>query len=85
VASSFYALKKELVDSGKMTYKQFHDTIMQQNSLPVDMIRAIMTNQKLTRDHKGELEVLCAVANQILNQKCARSLRIDRVFCQFGS
>ena len=48
----FYALKKELVDSGKMTYKQFHDTIMQQNSLPVDLIRALMTNQKLSRDYK---------------------------------
>ncbi|MBO0949764.1 DUF885 family protein [Fibrella forsythiae] len=48
----FYALKKELVDSGKMTYKQFHDTIMQENAMPVDMVRAILTNQKLTRDYK---------------------------------
>lgn len=48
----FYALKKELVDSGKMTYKQFHDAIMQENSMPVDMLRAIMTNQKLSRDYK---------------------------------
>nr|WP_234737086.1 DUF885 family protein [Tellurirhabdus bombi] len=49
----FYSLKKELVDSGKMTYKQFHDSIMQQNSLPVEMIRAVMTNQKLKRDYKA--------------------------------
>lgn len=48
----FYALKKELVDSGKMTYKQFHDAIMQENAMPVDMVRAILTNQKLTRDYK---------------------------------
>ncbi|MEZ0542635.1 DUF885 family protein [Fibrella arboris] len=48
----FYALKRELVDSGKMTYKQFHDTIMQENAMPVDMIRAILTNQKLSRNYK---------------------------------
>jgi len=48
----FYALKKELVDSGKMTYKQFHDSIMQMNSMPVELIRAILTNQKLDRDFK---------------------------------
>lgn len=52
-AFQFYALKKELVDSKKMTYKQFHDTIMQQNSLPVDMLRAVMTNQQLTRDYQS--------------------------------
>ena len=49
----FYALKKELVDSKKMTYRQFHDAIMQQNSLPVDMVRAILTNRKLSRDYKA--------------------------------
>lgn len=51
-AFQFYALKKELVDTKKMTYKQFHDAIMQLNSMPVDMVRAIMTNQKLSRDYK---------------------------------
>lgn len=48
----FYGLKKEFVDSKKMTYKQFHDAIMQMNSLPVEMIRAILTNQKLEKDFK---------------------------------
>lgn len=41
----FYALKKELVDGGKMTYKQYHDAILKQNSLPVEMIRHILTNR----------------------------------------
>ncbi|WP_027303006.1 DUF885 family protein [Rudanella lutea] len=49
----FYALKKELVDSGKMTYKQFHDAVMQENSLPVEMLRAILTGQPLNRSHKA--------------------------------
>lgn len=48
----FYALKKELVDSGKMTIKQFHDSIMHLNAMPVEMIRAILTNQPLTADFK---------------------------------
>lgn len=41
----FYNLKKELVDSGKMTYKQYHDAVMKENSLPVEMVRSILTKQ----------------------------------------
>ncbi len=48
----FYALKKELVDSGKMTYKQYHDAVMRLNAMPVEMVRAILTNQTLTEDFK---------------------------------
>jgi Bacterial protein of unknown function (DUF885) len=48
----FYALKKELVDSGKMTYKQYHDSVLRENMMPVEMIRAILINQPLTRDFK---------------------------------
>jgi hypothetical protein len=49
----FYALKKELVDSGKMTYKQYHDAVLRENSMPVEMVRAILTNQPLTREFKS--------------------------------
>jgi len=52
-ALQFYALKKELVDSGKMTYKQYHDAVMQENGMPVEMVRAILTNQPLTKDFKS--------------------------------
>ncbi len=51
-AFEFYSLKKELVDSGKMTYKQYHDAVLQENSMPVEMVRAILTNQPLTKDFK---------------------------------
>lgn len=44
------ALRKELVDSGKMTDRQFHDAILKENAIPIEMIRADLTNQKLTRD-----------------------------------
>jgi uncharacterized protein DUF885 len=48
----FYALKKELVDSGKMTYKQYHDAVLRENEMPVEMVRAILTNQNLPKDFK---------------------------------
>jgi uncharacterized protein (DUF885 family) len=48
----FYALINELVDSHKMTYKQYNDAIMHLNSMPIEMIRAILTNQKLDKDFK---------------------------------
>jgi uncharacterized protein (DUF885 family) len=48
----FYALKKELVDGGKMTYKQYHDAVLHENAMPVEMVRAILTNQQLPKDFK---------------------------------
>ncbi|OIR05736.1 hypothetical protein GALL_121710 [mine drainage metagenome] len=51
-ALQFYAMKKELVDTKKMTYKQFNDAILKENCMPIELVRAILTNQKLTRDFK---------------------------------
>jgi len=48
----FRALHKELVDSGKMTNRQFNDAVLHENEMPVEMLRAILTHQKLTRDFK---------------------------------
>ncbi|MEO5946243.1 MAG: DUF885 family protein [Chitinophagaceae bacterium] len=50
----FMELKRELVDTKKMTYKQYHDAILQENNLPIEMLRAILTNQTLSRDYKTE-------------------------------
>jgi uncharacterized protein (DUF885 family) len=49
----FYAMKKELVDSGKMTYKQYHDAVMHENAMPIEMVHAILTNQNLDRNFKS--------------------------------
>ncbi len=46
----FYELKKEMVDSGKMTLKQYHDAVLQENNMPVEMVRAILTNQSLSEN-----------------------------------
>jgi uncharacterized protein (DUF885 family) len=48
------SLYKELVDTGKMTPKQFHDTILRANSMPIEMLRALMTSQPLTREHHAQ-------------------------------
>src|SRR5262249_23006489 len=47
-----YSLHKELVDSGKMTDRAFHDAVLQQNSIPIEMVRASLTNARLNRDFK---------------------------------
>lgn len=48
----FRSLHRELVESGKMTNRQFHDTILKNNRIPVEMVRAILTSQHLPLDYK---------------------------------
>jgi hypothetical protein len=48
------ALNHELVQTKKMTPKQFHDTILKANSMPIEMLRALMTAQPLTRDYRAQ-------------------------------
>ncbi len=43
------ALRGELVDSGKMTNRQFHDAILHENSIPIEMVRASLAKQSLSR------------------------------------
>ena len=45
-----YAMHKELVDSGKMTTRAYNDALLSENRIPIEMLRAAITNQKLTRD-----------------------------------
>ena len=44
------ALRRELVDTGKMSNRSFHDGVLKENRIPIEMVRASLTNQKLTRD-----------------------------------
>jgi uncharacterized protein (DUF885 family) len=45
------ALRRELVESGKMTDRAFHDAVLRENAIPVELIRAALTGQELTRDY----------------------------------
>ena len=51
-ALQFRALHQELVGSRKMTNRQFHDTILQGGTMPVEMVRARLTTQRLGRDFR---------------------------------
>jgi uncharacterized protein (DUF885 family) len=47
------ALHHELVDSGKMKEKAFHDAFLRENAIPVELFRAMVTNERLATDHKA--------------------------------
>ncbi|MEO6731944.1 MAG: DUF885 family protein [Ferruginibacter sp.] len=49
----FMALKNEMTGENKMSLKQFHDAVLQQNSMPVEMLRNILTNQPLNESYKS--------------------------------
>jgi uncharacterized protein (DUF885 family) len=46
----FRALHHELVDAGKMTNRQFHDAILHQGPIPLEMVRAELEHRPLSRD-----------------------------------
>ncbi len=47
------ALHHELVGNGRMSNRQFHDAVLRENSIPIELIRAALTRTKLPRDHTG--------------------------------
>ena len=48
-----FSLHHDLVDSGKMTNRQFNDAVLHENMIPIELIRASLTHQPLTRDYKA--------------------------------
>ena len=46
------SLHHELVDSGKMTNRAFHDAVLKENAIPIEMIRASLTDRPPSRDFK---------------------------------
>jgi uncharacterized protein (DUF885 family) len=59
-----YALQRELVGSGKMTNRAFHDSILRENRISIEMVRAILTKQKLSRDFQSNWKFYGAVTAQ---------------------
>jgi uncharacterized protein (DUF885 family) len=53
-ALQFRELYEELVKSGDMTAREFHDSIMQGGRLPIELVRARLTGQKLSPDFRSE-------------------------------
>ena len=48
----FRALHRELVQSGKMTATAFHDAVLTGGFMPVELVRARLIGQSLSRDHR---------------------------------
>ncbi len=49
-AIQFRALHKELVETKIMTDRGFHDAILRENAIPIELVRAILMKQKLPKD-----------------------------------
>lgn len=49
-ALQFRSLHHDLVESGKMTNRAFHDAILKENNIPIELVRAILTKQHLSRN-----------------------------------
>jgi len=47
------ALHKEMVDSKKMTEREFHDQILHEGAIPIEMIRGSMGGEELNQDFKS--------------------------------
>jgi hypothetical protein len=47
----FRALRRELVDSGRMSEREYHDAVLQGGRMPVEMVRARLLGTPLTRDY----------------------------------
>jgi uncharacterized protein (DUF885 family) len=58
------ALRKELVDSGKMSERDFHDAVLKENRIPIAMIRADLTGQKLTPDYRPDWKFYGEIAGK---------------------
>lgn len=52
-ALQFWALRKETVVAGRMTIGQYDDAILQENAIPVEMLRAKLLKLPLTRDYQA--------------------------------
>jgi len=47
----FRTLHRDLVESGRMTDREFHDAILHGGRMPIEMVRARLTGEPLTREY----------------------------------
>ena len=47
----FWQLKKELVDTKILSYKKFHNAILQENAMPIEILRALLLNLPLQKNY----------------------------------
>lgn len=68
------SLYRELVETDRMSAKDFHDAILRENAIPIDMIRASLSKTPLTPDYRptwkfyhDEEEEIAQAEPQVLN------------------
>ena len=47
-----YSLHKQALTSGRMTEKAFHDSVLECNAIPIEMVRAELLGLPLSREYK---------------------------------
>ncbi len=52
-AIQFRALRQEFVESGKLSEREFHDAIMKENRIPIELLRAVLSGAALDRDFQS--------------------------------
>jgi uncharacterized protein (DUF885 family) len=50
----FRALHKDLVTSGKMSEREFHDAVLHENVMPIALLRAYLEGEHWTRDYQPQ-------------------------------
>lgn len=51
-ALQIYALRKEILEMQYMAEKEFHDRFLKENRMPIELVRALIMNQPLSRDYQ---------------------------------
>lgn len=51
-ALQLWALRQECVGSGRMSDRTFHDAVLRENAIPIELIRARLLGLPLTRDYR---------------------------------
>jgi Bacterial protein of unknown function (DUF885) len=64
----FWELRRELVESGKMTERQFHDAILKGGTMPVSVVRQRLLQQPVTSPLKPEWRFYPALNQPALNK-----------------
>ncbi|KAH0019388.1 hypothetical protein KCU78_g6823, partial [Aureobasidium melanogenum] len=52
-ALQIYALRKEMVENGDLSEKGFHDRILKEGEMPIEILRALMQDKRLRPGHKA--------------------------------
>ena len=52
-ALQIYSLRRDLVETGTMSEKQFHDRVLRENMMPIELLRALVEDKDVGPDFKS--------------------------------